>query len=94
MQWILFSSLERGETADLQIAANMTAMYPQNPQEHYSSVNPLKTGGVMINGVLCVCGFPKVDIENGYTSEQIIGYMEDVEFDTEGTWTEDWFDLE
>jgi len=93
-RWILFETVEKGQIAELQIAANMTTMFPQNPQEHYSNVQNLKTGGVEIDGKTVVCGFRKVDLEGGYTQAQVEGYLSNVEWDAEADWSVDWFEQE
>lgn len=93
-RWILFETRQKAEIADLQIAANMTAMFPQNPQEHFSCIDNFKTGGIEIDGKTLTCGFRKVDLEGGYTQAQVDGYLADVEWDAEADWDINWFDQE
>jgi hypothetical protein len=93
-RWILFETREKAEIADLQIAANMTAMFPLNPQEHFSYITNLKDGGIEIDGKTLVCGFRKVDLEGGYTQVQVDGYLSNVEWDAEADYDYNWLGQE
>jgi len=95
-KWMLFDSVAKAQEMDLLIAANMTAMFPLNPQSHWADVQMLKSGGAMINGVLCVCGYVECSLERGYSQAQVTNYLAGVTWDTIGTYPEEnpeeWFD--
>jgi hypothetical protein len=83
--WLLFETEEKAAQAQQQITNNLNSVW-NNPIERYININELTaTPTPVVNGITCLYGFAKPN--NAYPSNA----MDNVIYDTEADWTQDWF---
>jgi hypothetical protein len=83
--WLLFETEEKAQIAQQQITDNLNSVWV-NPVPAYSNILQLTAVPTPeINCVICNYGFSKPD-ENYPACA-----MENVVYDTEADWTQDWF---